>query len=365
MIPFFDISSENSKYLDFFSSELKKFIAEGDYILGNHVEKFESEFAEFCGTSYCLGTSNGLDSLRLIFEAYKKIGLLKIGDEVLVPANTFIASILAVVQSGLVPVFVEPKINSFNMSYDDAKDKCNLKTKACLIVHMYGQLADTDLFKSLSEENDLILIEDSAQAHGASKNKKKAGSFGDASAFSFYPTKNIGALGDAGAITSNNTELINCIESLRNYGSQSKYNYSHLGFNMRLDSLQALFLSKKLKDYPKNILSRQRIASFYCNNVKNEKIKLPEHPNNMSHVFHLFVVKVENRNHFIDYLEKNGVGSHIHYPIPPHKQKSFLKYNHLNLPLTEDNHNKVVSIPLYPSLNDLQLKKIVDVLNCY
>jgi dTDP-4-amino-4,6-dideoxygalactose transaminase len=366
MIPFFNIVSENKPYAKKFANELQLYIDSGQFILGDAVKLFEQQYAMFCGTKYCVGTSNGLDALRLIFEGYKSLGLLSEGDEILVPAQTYIASILAVIQSNLKPVFVEPKQGSYGMDINKAKRLTSNKTKACLVVHLYGELIDTKAFRSFAKEHNLLLIEDAAQAHGA-KTKKglKAGAIGDAAAFSFYPTKNIGALGDAGAVTTNNESLANKIRVLQNYGSHKKNINQVLGFNMRLDNLQARFLSVKLSDYPNVLNRRLAIASRYSEEINNPKITIPVHPQDGSHVFHLFVIRVADRKDFMDFLEANDVGSLIHYPIPPHKQEALESYNKLSLPITERYHDEVVSIPLYSSLTDSQVQRVIDVLNAY
>ena len=366
MIPFLDITSENKIYAKSFVNELNLFLKEGQFILGDGVHLFEEEYAAFCGTDYCIGTSNGLDALRLIFEGYKSLGILKEGDQVLVPAHTYIASILAVIQSGLEPVFIEPKSTSFGMDPVKASAYCSSKTKACLVVHLYGELVDTVAFQDLAKSQGLLLIEDAAQAHGAiSINEVKAGAIGDAAAFSFYPTKNIGALGDAGAVTTNNEALTHTIRKLQNYGSSQKNNHELLGFNMRLDTLQARFLRIKLQDYPIAMSRRISIARQYAKRIDNSKILFPNIPIDQSHVFHLFVVRVKDREGFINHLENNEVGYLIHYPIPPHKQEALRKYNQLKLPITEDYHREVVSIPLYPSLSDKEVDHIISVLNSF
>ena len=366
MIPFFNITTENQVFNKSFVKELNIFLKQGQFILGDDVNLFEKEYAAFCGTNYCIGTSNGLDALRLIFEGYKSLGILKEGDQVLVPAHTYIASILAVIQSGLEPVFIEPKSTSFGMDPVKASAYCSSKTKACLVVHLYGELVDTVAFQDLAKSQGLLLIEDAAQAHGAiSINEVKAGAIGDAAAFSFYPTKNIGALGDAGAVTTNNEALTHTIRKLQNYGSSQKNNHELLGFNMRLDTLQARFLRIKLKDYPIAMSRRISIARQYAKRIDNSKILFPNIPNDQSHVFHLFVVRVKDREGFINHLENNEVGYLIHYPIPPHKQEALRKYNQLKLPITEDYHREVVSIPLYPSLSDKEVDHIIRVLNSF
>lgn len=366
MIPFFNIKSENDAYVKAYTKELSLFLESGQYILGDAVTTFEQEFAAFCGTDFCVGTSNGLDALRLIFEGYKSLGILTEGDEVLVPAHTYIATVLAVIQAKLTPVFVEPTDGSFGMDVNEARRLTSSKTKACLVVHLYGELIDVEAFQDFAQQHNLLLIEDAAQAHGAvSKKGFKAGAIGDAGAFSFYPTKNIGALGDAGAVTTNSNALEKQIRILQNYGSPKKYTHDTLGFNMRLDALQARFLSVKLNDYQHVLERRLAIASRYANEIKNPKIILPVNPQDKSHVFHLFVVRVADRTGFMAFLEANNVGSLIHYPTPPHKQKALQDFNSLSLPVTERYHEEVVSIPLYSSLNDAEVQHIIDALNAY
>ena len=365
-IPFLNIKAENAPYAKKFTEELSLFLESGQFILGDAVTTFEREFAAFCGTEFCVGTGNGLDALRLIFEGYKSLGLLSEGDEVLVPAHTYIATVLAVIQSNLKPVFVEPKEESFNMDVSEAKRLTTPNVKACLVVHLYGELVDIEAFQSYAKNHNLLLIEDAAQAHGAETKKElKAGAIGDAAAFSFYPTKNIGALGDAGAVTTNNESLANIIRVLQNYGSHKKNINQVLGFNMRLDNLQARFLSIKLSDYPNVLNRRLAIASRYSEKINNPKITIPVHPQDGSHVFHLFVVRVADRQDFIAYLNANFIGNLIHYPIPPHKQKALHDFNNLSLPITERYHDEVVSIPLYPSLSEYQIQYIIDAINAY
>ena len=366
MIPFFNIKAENKVYSDDFADQLSLFMESGQYILGDAVENFEKKYAAFCGSNYCVGTSNGLDALRLIFESYKSLGQLQDGDEVLVPAHTYIASILAVIQAGLKPVFVEPSDGYFNMDVNQAEQLTTSSVKACLVVHLYGQLVDVNLFKIYAKKHGVLLIEDAAQAHGAiSKGGFKAGAIGDAAAFSFYPTKNIGALGDAGAVTTDNELLAKEIKALQNYGSPKKYVHDKVGFNMRLDPLQARFLTVKLANYATACKRRIAIASRYLDEINNSKVLLPACKLDGSHVFHLFVVRVANRNDFMEFLTTKGVGSLVHYPVPPNKQKALSEYNHLSFPKTEKYHSEVISIPLYPSLNENEVQHIIDVLNSY
>lgn len=366
MIPFFDIKTENDEYINSYHQALDGFLNEGQFILGEPVKRFEADYALYCQVKYCVGVSSGLDALRLIFESYIRMGKLKKGDQVLVPAHTYVATTLSVIHSGLIPVFVEPDKNGYNVSLETVTSAYNNSIKAILVVHIYGELVEMQPIIEFAESNGLLLIEDAAQAHGAmNADGVRAGALGDAAAFSFYPTKNLGALGDAGSVTTNNKELADTIRTLRNYGSQKRYYNKFDGFNMRLDALQANFLKIKLKDLCSKNKRRQEIAWQYVNEVDNPKIKLPFHPHNDSHVFHLFVVQVESRDKFVNYLSHHDIETLVHYPIPPHKQEALSDYREISLPRTENYHQKVVSLPIYPSLKAAQMDHIIEVLNKY
>ncbi|MGG5485505.1 DegT/DnrJ/EryC1/StrS family aminotransferase [Gaetbulibacter sp. PBL-D1] len=366
MIPFLDLKSINKKYESSFKSYIDTFFDTGRYILGKEVDLFEQNYAAYCGTNYCIGTGNGLDALVLIFKSFIHLGKLKLGDEVLVPANTYIASILSVIEAGLKPVFVEPDAKTFNISPSEIEKHISVNTKAIMPVHLYGQLADMEKINAIAKTHGLLVVEDAAQAHGAENNLGiKAGNLSDAAAFSFYPSKNLGALGDAGAVTTNNEDIANCIRLLRNYGSKEKYKNEIIGCNSRLDELQAAFLSIKLKGLDNENKRRQEVAKQYLNGIKNEKIILPFYDTTKNHIFHAFVVQVNERKKFTEYLTNNGVGWLIHYPIAPHKQNAFKKYSELNLPITESIHNTVVSIPMSPVITDAEVKKVIETLNAY
>ncbi len=366
MIPFLDLKSINKKYESSFKSYIDTFLESGYYILGKEVDLFEQNYAEYCGTNHCVGTGNGLDALVLIFKSFIHLGKLKLGDEVLVPANTYIASILSVIEAGLKPVFVEPDAKTFNISPSEIEKHISVNTKAIMPVHLYGQLADMEKINAIAKTHGLLVVEDAAQAHGAENNLGiKAGNLSDAAAFSFYPSKNLGALGDAGAVTTNNEDIANCIRLLRNYGSKEKYKNEIIGCNSRLDELQAAFLSIKLKGLDSENKRRQEVANQYLNGIKNEKIILPFYDTTKNHIFHAFVVQVNGRKKFTEYLTNNGVGWLIHYPIAPHKQNAFKKYSELNLPITESIHNTVVSIPMSPVITDAEVKKVIETLNAY
>ncbi|MCK7591503.1 DegT/DnrJ/EryC1/StrS family aminotransferase [Subsaxibacter sp. CAU 1640] len=366
MIKFLDLHKVNVRFEAEFQEAFKRFLDSGHYILGNELTTFETNFANYCGTNFCVGTANGLDALVLIFKAYMELGKLQPNDEVLVPANTYIASILSIIQAGLKPVLVEPSKDTFNINPTEIKKHINPQTKAVLVVHLYGQLADMDVINKLAVEHDLLIIEDAAQAHGAvALNGKKAGNLGHAAAFSFYPSKNLGCLGDGGAATTNDKSLADIIKSLRNYGSSTKYVNDRIGINSRLDELQAAFLNIKLNSLDDDNEKRQENAKRYSSEVDNEKIRLPYYKGSKNHVFHAFVVRVEDRNAFITYLDTNGIGWLIHYPIPPHHQKALPMFNDLSFQITEEIHQTVVSIPMSPVMTDDEVTTVINVLNRY
>jgi dTDP-4-amino-4,6-dideoxygalactose transaminase len=327
------------------------------------VSNFENNFAEYCGSKFCIGVANGLDALTLIFKSLKIQGKLQKGDEVIVPANTYIASILALTETGLIPVLVEPNEANFNLDITEIKSKLTSKTKAVLTVHLYGQLAKN--ISMFCKENNLLLIEDAAQAHGAEdKDGKKAGSFGIAAGFSFYPGKNLGALGDAGAVTTNDKELANIISKLGNYGSEKKYHNSLQGVNSRLDELQAAILDVKLKYIDFDIQKRREAAAYYSNHISNSKLKLPEWDEKIkNHVFHLYVIRCEQRDELQEYLTQHDIQTVIHYPIPPHQQKAYSEWNQLSFPLTEQLHQEVLSLPMSPVITREEQDVVINALN--
>lgn len=366
MIPFLDLKAINARFETDFQNRFDRFLDSGHYILGSELKLFEANFARYCGTTHCVGTGNGLDALRLILEGYKVLGKLNQGDEVLVASNTYIATILAIEQAGLTPVLVEAEADTYNFDLEALKIALTKKSKAIMPVHLYGQISPMDFIWELSEAHNLLVIEDAAQAHGAEhKNGKRAGNLGDAAGFSFYPTKNLGALGDGGAVTTNDKELAEAIAKLRNYGTSSKYVNELIGFNSRLDELQAAFLSCKLSSLDKDNQRRQEIAKRYVSEIKNDKIALPKYDGGKDHVFHLFVVRVANRFEFIDYLDRNSVGHLIHYPIAPHQQQALKLYAHLSFPTTEKIHDQVISLPMSPVLKDEEVARVIEVLNAY
>lgn len=365
MIKFLDLHKINQPYEAAFQQQFQRFLEGGWYILGNEVKQFEREFAAYCDTKHCIGVANGLDALILIFRAYKELGKLQSGDEVIVPANTYIASILAVLQNDLVPVLVEPDLQTYNLDPNKIEEHITLKTKAILPVHLYGQLCDMEAINRIAREHHLLVIEDSAQSHGAMLNGIKSGNLSDASGFSFYPGKNLGALADAGAITTNDDELAAVLFAIRNYGSKKKYENEFLGLNSRLDELQAAFLRVRLQDLDIHNHKRREVAKRYLAEIQNEKIVLPHYDYTENHVFHLFVIRTEDREKLQKYLLDNYIETLIHYPIPPHKQKAMKGFNHLVFPITEKIHDEVLSIPMSPVLTDDEVSRVIEVINKY
>ena len=365
MIKFLDLQKINQQYQKEFQQKMKLVLDKGWFILGDEVKTFESSFADYCGVKYCISVGNGFDALVLIFKGYIQLGKLQKGDEVIVPANTYVASILAVLQADLVPVLVEPKLETYNINPNLIKAKISTKTKAILAVHLYGQLSEMEAINAIAKQNNLLVIEDAAQSHGAIFNNKKAGNLSDAAAFSFYPGKNLGGLGDAGAITTNDDALAKVIFALRNYGSEQKYHNEYIGVNSRLDELQAAFLNVKLPCLESENGIRKTIAKRYLSEIKNEKIILPTWDLSGNHVFHLFVVRTTERDKFQAYLKQNNIETVIHYPIPTHQQKAFAAWNSLSFPITEKIHQEVLSLPISPVMTKDEVDYVIRVLNQY
>jgi dTDP-4-amino-4,6-dideoxygalactose transaminase len=368
MIPFLDLKAINGKYRDELVAAASRVIDSGVYVLGREVKAFEEEFASFCGTRHCVGVANGLDALSLVFRAWKELGKLKDGDEIIVPANTYIASILAITENRLKPVLVEPDELTFNICPVAARRSIGTRTKGILAVHLYGRLAPMRDLQTLAEEFELLLLEDSAQAHGAMVDGRRAGNFGDAAGFSFYPGKNLGALGDAGAVTSNDDELADTVRALGNYGSHTKYENLYVGLNSRLDELQAALLRVKLQHLGAEISIRQKIARAYGRGIDNPSVRMPigrdmTASSVLDHVFHLFVVRVQERDEFRAHLKGCGIDSLIHYPIPPHHQAAYKAYNHLRLPITELIHQQVVSLPIGPNMKEAEVEAVIAAVN--
>lgn len=371
MIPFLDLKAVNAQYRSELIAACTRVIDSGWYIAGNELAKFEQEFASYCGTKHTIGVANGLDALTLTLRAWKELGKLKDGDEVIVPSNTYIASILAISANNLVPVLVEPDPVTYNLCPVNTAVAITAKTRVILPVHLYGQLADMPVLMALAKEHGLLVLEDSAQAHGASINGKKAGNWGDASGFSFYPGKNLGALGDAGAITTNDEQLAQALYALRNYGSHEKYKNIFQGTNSRLDEIQAAMLSVKLKYLDTEIMHRRKVADAYLKGITNPAVVLPINNstlnirNDTSHVWHLFVIRCEKREALQKYLAEQGIQTLIHYPIPPHQQQAYKCLRLLSMPVSEQIHKEVLSLPIGPTVTKGNIQYIIDKINLF
>ena len=364
-IPFLDLKKINAQYGPELIEAASHVINSGWYVSGEHLVKFEAQFAKYCGVKYCIGVANGLDALIMTLRAWKEMGKLADGDEVLVPANTYIASILAITENNLKPVFVEPSEKTLNISAENLEKYITTRTKAILPVHLYGRLVEMPLIIEFAKKYNLLVLEDSAQAHGAILNNQRAGSWGDASGFSFYPGKNLGALGDAGAITTNDPNLFEMLRALRNYGSREKYKNILLGVNSRLDEIQAAMLSIKLKYLDQDTNKRKAIADTYLKKIKNNHILLPEIPLEGQHVWHLFVVRTQYREQLQKFLGQVGIETLIHYPISPHKQLAYQKYLSIDLPFTEKLQTEVLSLPISPVMSDDQVLTVVNACNAF
>jgi dTDP-4-amino-4,6-dideoxygalactose transaminase len=363
MIPFLDLKKLNAQYRDELIEACTRVIDSGWYILGKEVEEFEKEFANYCGTKYAIGVGNGLDALTLILRAYKELVILSNGDEVIVPANTYIATILAITNNNLTPVLVEPNVDTYLIDPDKIEENITPKTKAIMVVHLYGQTCEMDKINEIAKKYNLKVIEDSAQSHGAYYKDKRSGNLADASGFSFFPGKNLGALADAGAITTNDDQLVEVLKALRNYGSHKKYENIYKGVNSRLDEIQAAILRIKLKYLDEEIERRRKIARFYLENIKNDNIILPKVREDSNHVWHLFVIRTEKRDKLQKYLLDKGIHTLIHYPIPPHKQVAYKEWNNKSYPITEKISKEVLSLPISGILTLEEAEKIVKVVN--
>lgn len=364
-IPFLSLKDVTALHSDEILEAVTRVVDSGWYLQGEENLRFETHYAEYIGTNYCVGCANGLDALIWIFRAYIELGVMKPGDEVIVPANTYIATILAITENGLVPILVEPKLNTLEIDDEQIEQAITERTKAICIVHLYGRCAYTEKISNLCKKNGLKLIEDNAQAHGCYFGHVRTGALGDAAGHSFYPGKNLGALGDGGAVTTNDEELARTIRALANYGSQKKYVFKYTGRNSRLDEIQAAVLDVKLKYLDEDNEHRQKIASYYYDNIKNDAITLPERIPDTQNVYHLFPILCERRNELQDYLTKNGVGTVIHYPIPPHNQECYKEWNGRTYPITEQIHNYELSLPIGPSITIEEAEEVTRLLNAF
>lgn len=371
MIKFLDLQKINAKYADELKEVASNVIDSGWYLTGNKVENFEKDLSEFIGVNHVISCANGLDALRLILKAYIELGHMKEGDEIIVPANTYIATILAITDNGLIPVLIEPDINTYNLDFSLIEAKITTLTRAIMVVHLYGRVCWSNELERIAKKYKLKIIEDNAQAIGAvyeHKNNLKTGSLGDAAGFSFYPGKNLGALGDSGAVATNDDVLVTTVRAIANYGSRKKYINEFQGLNSRMDEIQAAFLSVKLKYLDSENKRRREIAQFYCENIKHPDIVLPKclKPNEseaLSNVWHVFVVRCNKRDKLQEYLTENGIQTLIHYPIPPHKQECYKSWNSYEFPITEKIHNEVLSLPISSVLTDDEVMKVVNTIN--
>lgn len=364
-VPFLDVRAINARHADALKEAAARVIDSGWYILGNEVAAFEREFAAWCGTPHALGVGNGLDALSLILRGYKALGRLADGDEVIVPGNTFIASFLAITEAGLVPVSVEPDATTFNIDVTRVEAAIGPRTRAIMPVHLYGQLADMPSLIAIARRHDLLVIEDAAQAHGATRSGRRAGAFGDAGAFSFFPGKNLGALGDGGAVVTGDAELAERVTALRNYGSLEKYHHLYQGVNSRLDEMQAAMLRVKLAFVDDDVARRRVVARRYIEGIRHGDIALPVVTDDERHAWHLFVVRSRQRDALQRHLLDSGIHSLVHYPVPPHRQPAYEGGAPVDLPLTERLHDEVLSLPIGPTLSDEDIARVIAACNAF
>ena len=364
-VPFLSLKDGNARYADELKAAAARVIDSGWYVLGNELVAFEHEFATYCGVRHALGVGNGLDALSLILRGYKELGVIEEGDEVIVPGNTFIASFLAITENRLVPVPVEPDPASFNLDPARVEAAIGPRTRAVMAVHLYGQLADMPALVALAKRHGLLLIEDAAQAHGAMRDGRKAGAFGEAAAFSFFPAKNLGALGDGGAVLTNDAALAQRIAALRNYGSEVKYCHLFPGLNSRLDEMQAAMLRVKLRYLDADIAWRRRVARRYRDGIHHPRIRLPDVAHEEQHAWHLFVVRCEQRDALQRHLHAQGIQTQMHYPVPAHRQPAYPTLRDVHLPLTERLHDEVLSLPMGPTLRDDDVDRVIEACNAF
>lgn len=365
MIKFLDLQKITQRYSAEIHEAVDRVINSGWYLQGKENERFEADYSAYIGTKYTIGVANGLDALIWIFRAYVEMGVMKPGDEVIVPANTYIASILAITENGLVPVLVEPDIRTYQIDDTRIEEVITSRTKALLIVHLYGQCAYTNRIGDICKKYNLKLVEDNAQAHGCRFQGQHTGSLGDAAGHSFYPGKNLGALGDAGAVTMNDEELAKTVRALANYGSSRKYAFQYTGRNSRLDEIQAAVLDVKLRHLDEDIARRKEIARYYIENIRHPQIITPQVEDWDTNVFHIFPVRCEKRDELQKYLADNDIQTIIHYPIPPHKQECYREWNHCSFPVTEKIHAEELSLPMSPVMTQKEVEEVVRVLNAF
>lgn len=361
MIKFLDLEKINNRFREEIDSRFKNILDKGWYLQGEENEKFSRNFADYCGTKYAVGVANGLDAINLIIRAFG----FGAEDEIIVPSNTYIATILAISENNCIPVLVEPDINTYNINPDLIEEKITSKTKAIIVVHLYGQAVQMEKIWAIAKKYNLKVIEDSAQAHGAIYQGKRVGNLSDASAFSFYPGKNLGCMGDGGCVTTNDEEVYKKVKAIANYGSDRKYHHIYKGVNSRLDELQAAVLDVKLPHLDKDNARRREISKYYRENIKNEKIILPKTYDENAHVWHIFAVRTENREALQKHLASNGIQTNIHYPTPPHKQGAYKEWENQSYPISEEIHRTILSLPISPVMTDEEVRKVVEVVNAF
>lgn len=365
MVKLLDLQSITMQHGDEYKAAANRVIESGWFLQGKEIEKFESDYARYIGTSQCVSVANGLDALYLMMRAYKEMGVMQDGDEIIVPANTYIATIIGITRNNLVPVLVEPTWNNLEIDIDKIEAAVTPKTKGVLIVHLYGRVAYNDKLGEICKKYNLKLMEDCAQSHGCTWKNVKTGALGNAAAHSFYPGKNLGAFGDAGAVTTSDLELAQVIRALANYGSQKKYVFKYVGMNSRMSELDAAVLDVKLKYLDEDNAKRQKLAAYYYENIKNPLITLPAQIPDENNVYHQFPVFCERRDELQEYLKLNGIQTLIHYPIPPHKQECYKEWNERSYPITEKIHAQELSIPMNQVITQEQAKEVVSVLNSF
>jgi dTDP-4-amino-4,6-dideoxygalactose transaminase len=365
MVKYLDLQRITAKYADEIHQALARVADSGWYLQGEENKNFEQHYADYIGSRYCIGVANGLDALIWILRAYMELGYLRPGDEVLVPANTYIASILAITENGLKPVLIEPRLSSYQIDEDLIEQHLTERSKALMIVHLYGQCAYSDKIRALCERYGLKLIEDNAQAHGCLYGGRKTGSLGDAAGHSFYPGKNLGALGDGGAVTTNDKELAKVVRTLANYGSEKKYLFRYTGRNSRLDEIQAAVLNVKLPYLDQDIELRKQVAARYLLEIRHPGIQLPLVTDRGQHVYHIFPIRCSRRDALQAFLESRGIQTLIHYPIPPHKQACYKEWHNLSLPITEQIHREELSLPLSPVMTREEIDQVIAAVNAF
>lgn len=365
MVKFLDLQAVTAKYADEIHAAVNRVVDSGWYLQGAENQRFEQNYAQYIGTRHAIGCANGLDALIWIFRAYIEMGVMAPGDEIIVPANTYIASILAITENGLVPVLVEPRLDTYQIDENEIEAAITPRTKGVLIVHLYGQCAYTDKIGEICKRHGLKLIEDNAQSHGCRFNGKRTGSLGDAAGHSFYPGKNLGAFGDAGAVTTDDDALTETIRTLANYGSSKKYVFKYTGRNSRLDEIQAAVLDVKLSHLEEDIAARKDVARYYIEHIHNPRIVLPTIEDWDANVFHIFPVRCVERDRLQQYLAQRDIQTIIHYPIPPHKQECYKEWNELTLPITEKIHNEELSLPMSPVMTEKEIKEVVEAINYF